>query len=303
MMDEKALDLKAEVYALTTLAQHLEAYDGFYLDCHGTKERGRNKDVLGMQPRHSVLGHKVIELLGIQVSRNGIFHLLPESLFQPLSIGTTASNTYEIVEEMRFNRAKEAGNRLFFTPFDTEFFRFSMACMERQLGWPGRQEDATRQLLAGLLGQDFGFDEPESMQLLAFFANGEEAKDNAPLLARFLTVLLGREVTISCKATVPPVQQLPSLGGSRLGVDVVLAGFTAAEMDDWWVEITCTEAAELDMEASGNRTLAFVRNFLDYFALATREVRVVLKAVPEACSSELGIGILGLHLTLSPTAA
>jgi hypothetical protein len=292
---ETMLDTKAEVHFLTAFTADQADFEGYFLDALGTKERGRSQEVLGYTVKRSVLHHKVVELRGIQVSRNGMFHLLPEALFQPLSLGNGASNLYEIVDEIRRNREREQGNRLFFVPFDTEFFHYSIQLLKRQLGWPGSDGKTARQLVAEIAGQDFGYPEAASMVLLSFFANAERAKDNAPLLSQLLAWLLGREVRISETNAVHGAPPAVALGQARLGVDTVLVGLTDTEGQDWLVEITYADSGELAHAAEGERIQKAVMAILEYFVLATREVFVALKALPQACSAVMGQGILGIN--------
>lgn len=289
------MDILAEAHCLTALEASRGDFEGFYLDCLGTKARGHNQEVLGLTTKRTVLDHKVIELLGLQVSRNSMFHLLPEALFQPLSLGDATSNTYEIIGEIRKNREREQGNRLFFVPFDTEFFSYTTYMVQRQLGWPHGRAGSARQLLADMLGQDLGYADATSLRLISFFTHAERAKDNAPLLAELLTDLLGHPVQIhTCDLFFADILA-PSLGGACLGVDTVLAGQPAREGQDWLVEVCLADPAELAQAAASTALQTAAMQLLSFFALATREVQVVLKAMPAAESETLGQGVLGIN--------
>ncbi len=303
MKEDSALDLKAEVYFLTHFPELLQGFEGFFLDCLGTRERGRSREVLGLEPQRSVLDHKVVELLGLQVSRNGMFHLLPEALFQPLSLGTAGANTYEIVAEMRHNREREQGNRRFFSPFDSEFFYYATHLLQRQLGWPMDRSKTARALVAELAGQDFGYDEEKSLLLLAFFANAERAKDNAPLLTQLLSRLLDRALRITARHLAPAALPWVALGQTTLAVDTVLAGFPPQEEDDWLVEISYADAAELSAAVADGKAQRAVIDILDYFVLAAREIEVRLVALPQAHDTQVGLGILGINTYMTQAVA
>lgn len=288
-------DILAEAYCLTALAAPRADYEGFYLDCLGTKARGRNQEVLGLTTKRTVLDHKVIELLGMQVSRNSMFHLLPEALFQPLSLGDSATNTYEIIGEIRKNRDREQGNRLFFAPFDTEFFFYTTHMLQRQLGWPSGQTGSARQLLADMLGLDLGYADETALRLISFFASADRAKDNAPLLEELLSDLLGHPVQIHTCDLQYADFPVPSLGGAYLGVDTVLAGRPARDGQDWLVEVCLADPTELARAAASTDIQTAAAQLLSFFALATREVHVVLKALQTAESETLGQGVLGIN--------
>ncbi len=300
---DTTLDLKAEAYFLANFPALQGGFEGFFLDCLGTRQRGRSRDVLGLEVQHSVLDHKVIELLGLQVSRNGMFHLLPEALFQPLSLGTAGANTYEIVDEMRSNREREQGNRRFFSPFDSEFFYYATHLLQRQLGWPMRRSKTARALVAEIADRDFGYDEEKSQLLLAFFANAERAKDNAPLLMQLLSRLLDREVRITACHLAPPILPFVALGHCTLAVDTVLSGFPVQEADDWLVEISYDDPSELAAATAGDQAQHAVLAILDYFVLAGREISVRLVALPQARSEQMGQGILGINIYLNHAVA
>lgn len=299
MNTEMVMDLKAEMYFLTAFSERLADYDGFFLDCLGTSERGRSAEVLGLGTKRSVLEQKVIELLGIQVSRNGFFHLLPEALFQTLTLGNANSNSYEIIAEIRKNREREQGNRLFFSPFDTELFFFNSRLLQRQIGWPTADSHSAQAILRDLLGLDFGLTEQPSMFLLSLFANAEAAKDNAQLLGSLLQALSGREIIIFEKQHQALSFPTVPLGQGLLAVDTVLMGAVELEGDDWLVEIGYPDAADIDDSVGIAGLEAMLRQILEYFVLANRNILFKVTAYAEACNPILGHNRLGLNLQLS----
>ncbi len=294
-MDAPNFDIQAEAFCFATFDALQTGLSGYFLDCMGVKARGHNREVLGLTSKRTVLDQDVVELTGIQVARNSMYDLLPEAMFHSLSLGNTATTTYELVEEIRHNRERGQGNRLFFIPFDTEFFYYSTHLLQRQIGWPTSSRSSARQVLSELLGLDLGFDETTSLGLVSFFAHNERAKDNAPLLADLLSGLLGHQVVIRpCECLGAELPGL-TLGKASLGEDTVLADPAAMEGVDWAVDICIADSEVLTASAASGALQVLVERFLEFFVLAARDVHVRLSALPTANNGTLGQGLLGIN--------
>lgn len=307
-MEEMKAELKAEAYYLTDSKASAAGPVGFYLDCRGGREGGRTEEVLGTAPKYSVLHHKVVELLAIQVGRNGIFDMLPEALFTPLSLGYLGSTTTEIVEEIRRNRKQEQGNRVFFAPFDTELFHYSIELLRRQLEWPGKGANAAVQLLDDLCDHSFSFTEAQALAMISVLARGDRHKDDRIFLSQLLSRLFGLRIQI-VEGPLPVQDSLPfrlDLGSLRLGVDSVLLGEmgdAGINFTDWLVEVLVAEPEVMAELATGDVLRRRVMEVLDFFVLVERNVHVVIVPEGAACATAAGSGRLGVNTYLQLEAA
>jgi hypothetical protein len=288
-------DLSAEAYFLTVFPAEAKENGHFFLDCHGTKSRGRERDVLGESQRNTVLNKRFIEMRGLEVSRNGIYDLLPESLFHPLVLGSASANTYEIVQEIKEIRSREQENRLFFMPFDTEFFLWKSAMLEAELKTETDNQSKYEDLLRFVYGSIPGFAKKDPGLLLSFLLHGQPAIDNADLLGKFLTKILACEVSI--RELRGEMSDLPfaPLGSGKLGVDTALTGSLTADWDDWQVEIAYRDANMISEAATDETFKEELVELIRHFALAPREIYLKWIALSESRSPELGVGLLGIN--------
>lgn len=295
MKIQEHIDLSAEAYFLSVFPARARTLKYFFLDCKGTHARGREREVLQHQFRTSVVDDQFLELEGIEVSRNGIYHLLPESLFHPLTLGRYASNTYEIVQEIRDNRDREQENKLFFTPLDTEIFLFKARMISDQIDAVGFSKRISREILRNFTGGENAFFEGESHILMACLAKSQELKENPKALSLLLSKLLACEVKILeewGESYEPPY--LP-LGMGKLGVDTICAGPSALEGYDWKVEVITQDIGLIDLAITDDRLEKDLVELLEYFSAAPREIEVKWIASGEFTQPELGQGLLGIN--------
>lgn len=288
-------DLSAEAYFLTVFPKEAKDSGHFFLDCHGTKSRGRARDVLGESQRSTVLDKRFIEMHGLEVSRNGIYDLLPESLFHPLVLGNATANTSEIVHEIKEIRSREQDNRLFFMPFDTEFFLWKSAMLEAELNSDSDKTGMYTRMLRFVYGSVPSFARQSPGLLLSFLLNGQKAIDNPVSLGEFLSAILKSEVNI--REMPGELSGLPfaPVGDGRLGVDTTLTGALTSDWDDWQVEIAYRDPDRISEEAIDEGFAAELIELINHFALAPREIRLKWIALPESQSPQLGMGLLGIN--------
>ena len=82
----------------------------------GLGSRAFSKDVLDVSHYTYVVGSKLKDATFLNLSRNSIYHQLPEFLFHPLSIRTPSMGTRDVVEAMRENKKREDESIHFFIP-------------------------------------------------------------------------------------------------------------------------------------------------------------------------------------------
>jgi hypothetical protein len=288
-------DLTAEAYFLSLFALDSGLADHFFLECEGTEQRGRAREVLGEAIRHSVVDNQFVELRGMQVSRNGLYDLLPESLFFPLTIGTTSTNHYEVVQAIRENREKEKANRLFFAPWDTEFFLWRVQLLRQTLGLDQLRTTLYEQAVETLMGTVPPLFAGKMPLLFHFFTHAERARDNAVLLSDLLGKLLECEVRIGEVEEPEHLSHGASLGACRLGIDSVSSGSIYPDAGDWQVDVTFDRAEEMERAAIDPAYAEAIQHLLSFFVLADRNIRIRFLARPAARAITMGAGRLGIN--------
>lgn len=298
MKMELDTDLKAEAYFVTSFGEIMAGYDGFFLSSEGKQKRGNFHEVLGIKEFRGLKGTKVVDFVGLEVSRNGIYHLLPEFLFIPFTLGNTASNTFEIVEEIRKNRQREADAKKFFAPFDTELFLWKVALLEGQLGWPNQTKGETiPQIAFSLAGKSPDLDPSVIGLFLESLIEGESIKDRPEAIEKLLSQLLRRRVIIREEIrALPDIISIP-LGEAVMAVDSILSGKVLSEFPDWIVEIELDQN-EVEEEIKGSRIETLVNDILGFFCLAQRAIVMDFKVKASEKAVPLADCVLGMTAIL-----
>lgn len=296
MNPDMRLDLAAEAHFLSCFDSDIQSLSHFFLETKGTKERGRNREVLSQPRRSNVVDSEFISLHGMEVSRNGLYDLLPESLFHALVLGRNSSNTYEVIDEIRQNRIREREDRLFFMPFDTELFLARADLLRAELDMAGRKESLVHTFL-----MELGLEQNRIVQKIQFevaglLLQGQEAKDKHGLLEHLLSKALDSEVCI--QSICPSVNGYPTqaLGTMRLSVDSVLDGPLQLEDEDWMVQISSGDADLLSQASTDKSLEAEIHELIDFFAYGSRCIHIHWIPKTEAISHTLGQGRLGVNL-------
>ena len=292
------IDLKAEAYFLTELQENIQEYEDFIVSCEGAQKRGYSQEVLGLSEFKGMREDKIIDMLSLEVSRNGIYHLLPEYLFIPFTLGKAAFNTPDVVEEVKKNHQRERDAKKFFAPIDTEFFLWKVMLLKRHFGWPNTGDlELLKTITTSFSGQELEL-ENESIPLwLSLLSQSHQAKDNRELLQQYLQMMLKRKVTIS-EVLLPFFNsETVDLGTTRLGVDSVLEGLPPSEFMDWQVDIELFES-EIHQEVKEHKIEKLVRAILEYFVLACRRILIEFEIRPEDRSPVLAEGTLGINTYL-----
>lgn len=120
------LDLRLEVIMAELLAYGY-AFDDFLVRPVGLFARRYRRDLGGVRDEQFERGHRPITRTVLEMHREGLYDALPQQVFhQPGATGTEAppGSIRAMIEDSHQQRRKEKATRLFFLPFEQEFFRF-----------------------------------------------------------------------------------------------------------------------------------------------------------------------------------
>ena len=117
-------DLRLEVI-LAELLDYGYAFDDFLVQPVGLFARRYRRDLGAVRDEEFERSHRPVVRTVLELHREGLYDALPQQVFhQP---GTSApdgsTGVRAMVEDIRLQRRKEKATRLFFLPFEQEFFR------------------------------------------------------------------------------------------------------------------------------------------------------------------------------------
>ncbi|MEI7895823.1 MAG: hypothetical protein WCJ26_02210 [bacterium] len=221
-------DIKAEVIAAEIIENGLGASE-IVVFPDGSFRRKFSKDVTGAEVIHSNNGQEVI---GMHVSRDGLYDSLPEALFhgqsdQPLSSG------HEMAKMSKLQKKEEKEARLFLLPFENEIFyhRIQIELEERKILY-----QFSENLFNDIYPQFWRLDRTLPEKLVSRFVLilhlAHKIIGKPDLTGKCLGIILEEEVNVTMtgkrqsKNNDPELksQKSPGLGSTGLGVDFVCGG-------------------------------------------------------------------------------
>lgn len=114
-------DLRVEVILAELLAYGYE-FDDFLVRPVGLFARRYRRDLGSVGEEEFERGGRSVVRTTLEVHREGLYDALPQQVFhQP---GAPSPSVRAMVEDIQVQRRKEKATRLFFLPFEQEFFRF-----------------------------------------------------------------------------------------------------------------------------------------------------------------------------------
>jgi hypothetical protein len=114
-------DVRAEVIAANLIENIGVELDAIAIINKGNYERKYRKDILGFSPRATKLNN--ISYFNFDVSRPGLYDLIPQGFFHGADPRKTPNNTDAIIELFKKNREEEEALRLYFLPIEKELSR------------------------------------------------------------------------------------------------------------------------------------------------------------------------------------
>lgn len=265
----------------------------------GMNSRAFSRDVLGLTSYDPHSLSPQANTVFIHISRNSIYHQLPEILFHPLVLSTPSMSNEDIVEAVRENRKKQEENIHFFIPFDTLLFETSLKLFNRHLNI-FTNTYAQQNLFAfakDILKKDILLQPQQRYKLFLNLCEGEHLKENLPALEDLLRTVLGFEVTLQYKPCVLTQSPFMPLGEGILGYTIGTQGPTLSEQDDIHATMQLTEPQTY---TTLQKNSSSVKKILEFFTFANRAI-IVQHKVLYSSGFELATNYLGYDTVLEPT--
>ena len=123
-LSRQPFDLRLEVI-LAELLEYGYAFDDFLVQPVGLFSRRYRRDLGTVRDERFERGHRPVVRTVLEVHREGLYDALPQQVFHQPGSGSAGSppGVRGMVEDIRAQRRKEKATRLFFLPFEQEFFR------------------------------------------------------------------------------------------------------------------------------------------------------------------------------------
>lgn len=239
----------------------------------GVGSRVFSKDVIDVSHHAYMTGSKMADSTMMHLSRNSIYHQLPEFIFHPISIRTRSMGTREVVEAMKENQKRAEENIRFFIPFDTELFKQTLKLNNRHLH-VFQNEQAVENLFTiskKLIDKSFGLTKQQYYKLFLSLCKAEELKENLPGLQELFFQLLGEEVILKYKDRVNDTYPFLPIGSGILGANFGLQGNFILEQEDILATVVTQETKPFEFFV---KTKRIVEEVLEFFVFSNRSIQV-----------------------------
>lgn len=236
----------------------------------GVSKRSNAKDLIDIstllyQDNTGFINEAVL----LHLSKNSIYHNLPELLFHPLSISNATLSNKEIVNEVKKNRQAEKVALDFFMPFDNEIFKVNVDLANRSLHLFNDNNVLFFKIIDELIAIDYELTNLQKQNLLLFLCECEKLKEDLPELEKMLGILL--EIPVKLKYKKHLITEMPyhELGTALLGYNLGLCGVIESEIDD--IEVTLFFDGTIEYNVLTQK-IALARKILEYFIISARKI-------------------------------
>ncbi len=215
-------DIRIEAILAVLLENETVDLDHVVVQTKGVFKRPYSKDILGVELRGKKSGKT--EVLHIDISREGLYDMLPEGLFHQ-TMTKAFKTTEDSVAEFKQHREEEKQARNFFLPLEQEFFRLrSLSEIEERKALFAFSGAAHQGVFARFWGHQPALSRQQSAVYYFLLPLFYHIVGNLPVTALCFEAILGQPVSLQW---IPPQKQSTEgyqypLGACNLGVDFIL---------------------------------------------------------------------------------
>lgn len=265
-------NLRAEIL-FYELQQILKTNNHVFVKFVGVSKRNQSKDIVDIstilfQDETGFTNEAVV----LHLTKNSIYHNLPELLFHPLSISNATMSNKEIVNEVKKNKEIEESTLDFFMPLDNELFKLNTKLLNRSLHLFNDNNALFFNILDELLAIDYQLSSRQKQNLFLFLCEGDKRKENLPELEHLLSLLLENPVKMKYKKHIINQSPYLGLGNAVLGFDSGLCGAFESEIDD--LEVTLFFDGTIDYTIL-TKKIDLTKKLLEYFIISARKIHIL----------------------------
>lgn len=245
----------------------------FWIRAQGINSRAFSKDVLDITDFRQATETEIKEAFLIHLSRNSLYHHLPEYFFHPLVLSNPSMSNKELVSAIKHNRKIEKENIQFFIPFDTEFFNSHVRFTNRFLNI-FTDTDAMKNLFLlarNIIDKDIPITKEQYYKLFLNLCNAEKLKENLPALEDLFFTIMGYEVRLKYDDKMHNESPFHVLGDGILGFTIGLQGSVQSEFQD--ISATMITENQLAYKVV-QRHMTTIRMILEFFVFSNREINI-----------------------------
>jgi hypothetical protein len=296
-------DLRLEVVMADLLA-HGYSFDDFLVRPVGLFARRYRRDLGAVRDEEFERGSRRVVRTVLELHREGLYDALPQQVFhQP---GTPATDSppgvRTMIEDIQTQRRKEKATRLFFLPFEQEFFHFRVRIeQEERRYFTNVSARWYNKALARFWGVgDSGLPADPLTNLLYLLPLAHDIVGDLPRTQLCFESVLGQPVQLRVIAplrlplpgagAVPAPAGRGTLGNLSLGRDLVLGGEYQETLPALEISLQKLSVVELEAYLAGEWPAKALALLCEYFVAFETDVVVRYEMAAAEPSFRLGEG-------------
>ena len=266
-------DIRAEVI-VDQILQNKVSWNELFVHCNKFFYRNFSRDIYSTTLD---VENNYRDILHINLSRAGLYDLLPEGLFfQPVESSTKPSSAAEMAEEYKRNKKHENELRKFFSPLENEFFyhRYKNFHAEKEIINGLNNDDLNRYYIKFWnLAKDISPSMALRIVLLLPFIH--QVAGDADLMAGCLQSILGEEVNcrIQNSADQSPSVHYNILGNFGLGNELICGNHYAEDEICFVFKIGALKHSAAQDYLEGGRYYKTIQSFFRFFVPVNAEIK------------------------------
>jgi len=298
----QSFDLRLEVI-MAELLSHGYDFDDFLIQPVGLFARRYRRDLGTVRDEEFERGSRHVVRTVLELHREGLYDALPQQLFHQPGSSASADGTpgvQAMIEDIRVQRRKEKATRLFFLPFEQEFFHFRV-----------RIEQEERRYLTNLSARWY------NEALARFWGLADSGLPPGPLTNLLYLLPLAHSITgdlartrlcfesvlgqpVQLRVVAPQRHALPApppsqrsgntLGNLALGRDLVLGGDYQETMPALEITLQKLSVSELETYLAGEWPAKALELLCTYFVAFETDVIIAYEMATAEPSFLLGEG-------------
>ena len=296
-------DLRLEVI-LAELLDYGYAFDDFLVQPVGLFARRYRRDLGTVRDEAFERGHRPVVRTVLEMHREGLYDALPQQVFhQPGSSTDGPPGVRAMVEDIRAQRRKEKATRLFFLPFEQEFFRSRVRIEQQERHYfTNLSARWYNQAMARFWGiADAHLPPGPLTNLLYLLPLAHGIVGDLPRTQQCFESVLGQPVRL--RVVAPLRHALPTrpiepgatstsgtLGNLELGRDLMLGGDYQETLPALEISLYGLSVAELEGYLNGTWRASALALLCEYFIAFETDVAVRYEMAATEASFQLGEG-------------
>lgn len=260
-------DFKIESVA-ANLLKYYNSSSSIFIKKIGINDRPYLKDIKNIYSTYYGLDNETIIM---ETYRESIYDYLPEGLFHPPSLGNVAGRGVDsVVKEIRKQKEVEENARIFFQPFEQEFFYAEVSALLKETEFDIADRSDTLVVTLSELWPLLNKVDAETAKVFFYILPFlHEVRGKRRWIERFLTAFMNVKAEIHFVANVidenEDLSEICSLGDAKLGITFIPAGKHMDGDRNWQITIGPIPYDQIHKYVPNSIFRELLKNIYEYF--------------------------------------